>query len=107
MKTYFKIAERAPDGTIKTLFHGVKGCRTIPKGIWIESELKWVNDGNSQSYWSGWHVLPTQEDAEQYLTRFKNRKDRLTIVKCNIKGNTWAKEHANAPVILAQFLKLL
>ena len=107
MKVYWKIAEKTPDGKIKTLFHGVKGSRVIPKGKWVESECKWVNDGNSKSYWSGWHVLPTRKDAEKYLTRFTNRLDRLTIVKCNIKGKTWPKEHANAPVTLAQFLRLI
>lgn len=107
MKTYWKIAEKNTDGTIKTLFHGVKGKRTIPKGEWVESERKWVNDGNSQSYWSGWHVLPSKADAEKYLTRFKNRLDKLVIVQCRIKGRRWLKAHANAPVILAQFIKLV
>jgi hypothetical protein len=106
MKTYWKIAER-DDAGIKTLFHGVKGNRRIPKGEWVESERKWVNDGNSQSYWSGWHVLPSKRVAEAYLTRFKNRRDKLVILRCNIKGNVWPKAHANAPVLLAQFLKLI
>jgi len=77
------------------------------KGKWVESERKWVNDGNSKSYWSGWHVLPTKAVAEAYLTRFKNRRDKLVILRCNIKGNVWPKAHANAPVVLAQFLKLI
>lgn len=107
MKTYWKIAEANPDGTIKTLFHGVRGSRKIPKGIWLESEYKWVNDGSGPWYWSGWHVLPTKKVAEKYLTRFKNRLDKLVILPCNIKGNQWLKAHANSPVILAQYLKLL
>lgn len=107
MKTYWKIAERNDDGTIKTLFHGVKGVRKIPKGVWVESEKKWVNDGNSQSYWSGWHVLPSKEIAEAYLTRFTKRLDKLVIIPCNIKGEVWPKAHANAPVVLAQFMRLI
>ena len=91
-------------GTIKTLFHGVKGSRKLPKKTWIESEYKWVND-NSAGYWSGWHVLPTEEIAIQYLTRFKTRLEKLKIVPCNIKGKHWPKNDTN--IILAQYIRIL
>lgn len=107
MKTYYKIADRNPNGTIRTLFHGVKGVRKIPKGKWMESERKWVNDASGPFYWSGWHVLPTKKVAQEYLTRFTTRLNRLVILPCHIKGKVWRKPHAREPVLLAQWMKLI
>ena len=101
--TMYKIVERGdtPD-TIKTLFHGVEGSRSVPRGKWIKAKEKMVKDGTSKTeYLSGWHVLPTKAEAEEYLTRFKERVEDLIIVRVLAK-NMRAKHHSPDNVWLAQ-----
>ena len=83
MKAY-KICE-FENGVYKTLFHGINGSRSIPVNTWLASEQKIVKDGTSKTtYESGWHVLPTYEDAVNYLTKFKSRLDKLVIVEIDV-----------------------
>lgn len=102
----YKIVEYE-DNKIKTLFHAVNGSRIIPCNKWIEADVKQGRDGSGDRwYLTGWHTLPTKEDAERYITRFKNRVDKLKIVKCEVK-DTWSKEHSPDPVILSRYIKFL
>jgi hypothetical protein len=102
----YKIVEMTND-KIKTLFHGINGSRTVPINKWIEADVKQGRDGGGERwYLVGWHTLPTKEDAEKYITRFKNRVDKLKIVKCEIK-DIWNKEHSPDPVLLSRYIKFL
>jgi hypothetical protein len=102
-KLGYKIVERYEDG-IRTLFHGNYGTRRIEQGRWVRAEVRpRAKDGTSKTtYQSGFHLLPTFEDAVQYMSRFKNRLDKLVIVPVWYDVNTsWRKTHSRAPVILA------
>jgi hypothetical protein len=102
----YKIVE-VVDDKIRTLFHGINGSRTIPKNKWIEADVKIGRDGSGDRYYkTGWHTLPTKEDAEAYMSRFKARTDILKIVKCEIKEH-WNKEHSPSPVLLSRYIKFL
>lgn len=104
---WYKIVELYPNGDVKTLFHGVNRSRLLPKGKWLEAEEKMVRDGSCQTYYlSGWHILPTKEDAQEYLTRFKKRLELLKIVPCEAE-EVRPKTHSNAPVFLAKRIRLL
>jgi hypothetical protein len=102
----YKIIE-TDNSTIKTLFHGINGSRVMPSGKWLEADVKQGRDGSGERwYLTGWHTLPTKEDAERYMTRFKNRVDKLKIVKCEVK-DTWSKQHSPDPVILSRWIKFI
>ena len=67
---YYKIVD-VVDGNIKTLFHGLNGSRTVPDKTWLKADKKLVRDGTSKTwYLSGWHVLKTKEECEEYLGKF-------------------------------------
>jgi hypothetical protein len=103
MKTY-KICE-VKDGKIKTLFHGVNNSKVVKQGVWIEGEVKQGRDGSGDRwYLTGWHTLPTLEDAKAYMSNFNKRLDLLHIIECEVK-DTWLKEHSNANVILSRWIK--
>lgn len=103
MKAY-KIVE-VVNGDIRTLFHGLNGSRTVPRGQWLKADMKMVKDGTSKTeYLSGWHVLPTREACEEYMSRFTKRVDILHIVECEVR-NTWPKAHSPSPVLLAEYIK--
>lgn len=106
MKIYWKIAEKQPDGKIKTLFHGVNGTRVITWDKWLEAVEKPVNDGSGPTYLSGWHVLPSVEVAHSYLKRFTTRTDQLVVLPCHVR-NIRRKEHADHEVYLTRYMKLL
>jgi hypothetical protein len=101
----YKIVESSPKGP-KTLFHGLNGSRLIPKGKWLKAEKKMVKDGTSKTqYLSGWHVLPSEEEAAKYLQRFKTRIDKLCIIPVLVK-NIRQKSHSNSNVWLADSIKI-
>jgi hypothetical protein len=99
----YKIVEIV-DGQIKTLFHGLNGSRTMPRGVWLDAVQKQVKDGTSKTtYLSGWHVFLTQDDAFEYIDRFTKRIDFLQVVECWIETNGLrSKDHSPAPVMLAK-----
>lgn len=91
----------------RTLFHGNNGSRKLETDKWLEAEQKVVHDGsNGTPYTSGWHVIPTREEAEQYKAQFKSdRKGTLSIVR------VWTidvqkKLHSRSPVYLARWIFL-
>ena len=107
----YKIVERTEDG-YRTLFHGVKGDRGLPVGPWLEAEVKRVRDGGGRwSHWyrSGWHTIPTRQQAEKYMANFAERPEgvELMVVPVEIKGDVRPKEHARSPVLLSRYVRIL
>ncbi len=89
----YKIVE-VEDDKIKTLFHGVDRSRVMESGVWIEADVKTGRDGSGDRWYeTGWHTLPTLEDAKEYMSRFTKRTDRLGIAECEIK-DVWPKAHS-------------
>lgn len=76
----WKIIERRGD-EIRTLFHGYQGSRVLPRGRWLRCREATVRDGSSRAYRSGWHVLPSEALARQYLAAFKRQLD---VVPCEV-----------------------
>jgi hypothetical protein len=104
VKKYYKIFEDK-DGLPHTLFHGVRGSRTLSLDEWIEAEHKLVNDGGTE-YESGFHVFSTLEKASEYLVkRFTNMKNKV-ISAVWVQGPTREKTHSNAPILLADFIDI-
>ncbi len=101
----YKIFEEDEKGT-KTLFHGVSGSRILSKNAWLEADEKLVSDGTSKTrYTSGFHVLLTEKDAEDYLKCFTARTNKLKIKPVLVRGLR-SKEHSRSPVFLAKWMKL-
>jgi len=108
---FFKIVERI-DGKLRTLFKsypsgwGSGKTRELPIGPLLEAEIKKVTDGGKGTpYYSGWHVLPTQESCHQYLTKFKNTETKA-VVACNVIGELWPKKHSREEVYLAEVIRI-
>ena len=107
LAVYYKIVE-VHKGAVKTLFHGLNGSRTIPVGEWLAADKKLVRDGTSKTqYLSGWHVLPTLKECEEYLEIFTKRLDLLCIVPCEVRGEIRPKVHSRSNVFLADQIKIL
>ena len=103
---YYKIVDKIND-EYKVLFHGLNGSKKIKINEWIRAELKIVTDDDpkrSTSYLSGWHIMESYEEAESYLSRFTNVKNKA-IVECEAK-NIRKKEHSPHNVYLAEFIKI-
>jgi hypothetical protein len=106
-KQMFKIMIQDDKGNLKTLFHGLNGSKTLPRDVWLEANEKMVRDGSSKTwYLSGFHVLETKEECEEYLKFFKKPLNRI-IVPCLVKGELRPKSHSRHPVYLAKFMKLI
>lgn len=93
----------------KTLFHPNYGTRLISINHIVHAEIRPnAYDGSKgTTYKSGWHTLPTLAECTEYRKRFTKRLDRLCIVQCEVRGNTWPKSHSNANVLLSDKIKLL
>ena len=107
-KIWWKIVEQdIIPGAYKTLFHGLNGSRTVPKDVWLKAVEKMVKDGTSKtSYLSGFHILKSKEECEEYLKYFTTEKNRV-IVPCLARGNIRSKSHSRHPVFLTSEIKLL
>jgi hypothetical protein len=102
----YKIVDLAKDGkTLKTLFHGVDGSKTLPMRIWIKSEKKWAGEGGSK-YWTGFHVIKDIDKCREYLKRFTDKSKRRVIVSCLAK-NLRPKESSRGDVFLAEEIMIL
>lgn len=89
-----------------TLFHGLNGSKILPRDTWLVANKKLVTDGSRQfPYMSGFHVMPDVQSCYDYLTRFKNVKDKA-IVACYALGIR-SKPQASGPVFLADKIKIL
>ena len=101
----YRICEKKGDEYF-TLFHGVGGSRKLEFGRWIIADRKMVIDGSDGTeYLSGFNVLPTWKDCNEYLRNFRSGKD-LRIVGV-ATGNVRPKLHSRAPVLLADEIFLL
>jgi len=100
---WYKIVESGEDIGLRTLFYGNGGSRTLATKKWLRAAEKVVHDGsNGTPYTSGWHVLPTKTEAENYLKQFKkDRRERLIVIRVWAQG-VYKKEHSRSPVYLAR-----
>lgn len=91
----------------KTLFHGNCGSRIIPTDTWLQADEKMVHDGTAGTeYLSGWHVIPTREEAQHYRDKFTaKRPGSLDIVRV-WTHNVRPKKHSRAPIYLAEWIYL-
>jgi hypothetical protein len=105
---FYKIMD-LEKGSLKTLFHGVNGSKTLPVFEWIKANLKkGASDGTrSATYTSGFHVMETQAQAEKYLmSNFRNLENKV-IVRCRVGKLRWHKEHSPADGLwLAEYMYL-
>jgi hypothetical protein len=105
----FRIVE-IKGGQPHTLFHGLPDedqhrTRAIPLNTWVKAEVKQVRDGTGPYYLSGFNVLLTREELEDYMTRFTAPRD-LRIVEIQVRGELRKKEHSRANVWLADEMYL-
>lgn len=104
MGMVWKIFEYGDGAELKTLFHGVDGSRTLTLGKIIKANKKMVSDGSSSTqYESGFHTLPTYEDAVDYLQSFTSNKRRMAVVRVFGLARK-PKSHSRKPVELCDRL---
>lgn len=97
---YYKIVD-VVDGNVRTLFHGLNGSKTIPRKEWLKADRKLVRDGTSKTWYeSGWHILETKKECEEYLKKFTHVEHKQ-ILKCKARGEIRPKEHSPSNVFLA------
>ena len=101
---YYKIVDSNSKGTLFTLFHGVGGSKRLDIGTEYVADKKMVDDGGTK-YLSGFHVLPTLDECEKYLKRFKHVVYKK-IVACECTGLR-PKEHSPSNVLLADTMKVV
>jgi hypothetical protein len=106
---YYKIVEKGGDGKFRSLFHGTNGTRIMEKGVWLKAQIReYAKDGTGKTtYRSGYHVLSTLQECQDYLLRFKSRLDKLVIIKVEIGGDVWDKAHSPSDVLLCSKMKIL
>jgi hypothetical protein len=104
---WYKIVDKDSKGRFGTLFHGVAGNKHLPVGWWVRSEQKLVRDGSSGTqYESGWHIMMNLDEAQEYLSKFTADKERV-VVKIDVRGKIWAKEHSPSNVHLCEEIKII
>ena len=107
-KTAYRIVEKTPHGQYKTLFHGCNGSRVLPVGVWLKSEQKKVRDGSGGTYYtSGFHLIESLKECQNFMKRKFTAPRNLVIVKCLISGETWPKSHSPSNIILCKYMKIL
>lgn len=99
----FRICEEI-DGQPATLFHGLNGSRKLPLNTWMKAETGMVRDGVGKYYKSGFHVLSTMNEIEEYTKLFKIRKGRF-FVKVSAE-KLYPKKHSRGKVFLARKIKI-
>jgi len=94
------------EGWWATLFHGIKGSKQVKAGEWLYASVKSVRDGSGgKYYYSGIHVLPSLEDAVEYMKNFDNPEDK-TIVLVECRGYE-KKNHSRGNVYLCNAIKII
>lgn len=101
---WYKIVNEK-EGVLKTLFHGIKGSKVLKRGEWLRAENRLVSDGKGTKYLSAWHVMPSKEETEEYLKKFKNTENKK-IVECHVKDYA-PKKHSRHEVYLADYIYIL
>lgn len=79
---------RVRDGKPCTLFHGYRGSRTLPVNRLLKAEEKDVRNPGKKTgptFLSGWHVLPSKQQCDEYLKRFK-AKDDIVVCRVEVSG---------------------
>jgi len=107
-KTYYRMFE-IRNGLPATLFHGIRGSRTLPLNQWIDAEIKQVRDGSSgKIYKSGFHILPKLEETIQFIKRmFIHLENRVIApVSVDIDAGIWPKTHSRHDVFLAAKIRI-
>lgn len=104
MKKWFKIVDITENNEVKTLFHGLNGSRILPTNKWLTATKKIVSDGKGTKYLSGFHIMESFEEAQEYLKRFKNISSK-GIIEVSVK-NMWKKEHSTSNVWLSEKIKI-
>ena len=91
----------------KTLFHGNNGSRSIPTDQWVKAQVRHgAKDGTQKTtYTTGWHTLPTYQEALDYFAKFKDKENRC-IVLCNVCQSR-PKEHSPANVSLSDYIYII
>jgi len=103
---YYKIMDYE-DGKLKTLFHGLRGSRTVPMLKWLQADIKKVFDGsNGTRYMSGWHVFDNHDECQEYLKLFTHTKNKV-IARCKVKGDIWPKSHSRSNVQLVEWIYIV
>jgi hypothetical protein len=104
----YKIMELSPSPShYKTLFHGNEGSRSIPTDQWVKAQVRpYAKDGTQKTtYASGWHTLPTYQEALDYFAKFKNKENRC-IVLCNVCQSR-PKAHSPSNVSLSDYIYII
>lgn len=100
MKKYYRIVDVDEHNNYKSLFHSVlNGRRLIPKDMWIKAIKRIGSEGVGRKYRTGFHVLPTLEECQEYAKKFKI-KNRRRIISLYCKGLR-KKKHSPSNVMLA------
>ena len=101
METVYKVFIN-DNNSIKNLFRGIEGSRTIPVDKWLRAENRMSVDGSGQEpYLTGIHVLKDKEKAIKYLDNFRKPKERI-IIKCLAKD--LRQKPTNENVYLADWI---
>jgi hypothetical protein len=83
------------NGKPLSLFHGTNKSREIPLDCWHKADSKIVRDGsNGTLYQSGWHFLPSKEEANSFLERMFRVRENRRVIKCYVKDNIRMKAHS-------------
>lgn len=71
---------------------------------WLEADVRVVHDGTKGTpYLSGWHIIPTNDEALEYISKFKKRRENLKIIKVWAK-DIWSKKHSPSSIYLARWI---
>jgi len=108
LRPAFRLLRVGPGGEPKTLFHGFHGSRTLALDKTLRAVKKTVCNPGKQSsghtYQSGWHVLKSWGECEEYLKRFTACEDIVV-------ARVWAacmkpKPRARSGIQLAGYMKI-
>lgn len=76
---YFKVFEVRDDQPL-FLYHGLRGARLLPVGVWLEAERKWVSEGSNPFYWSGFHVYPDLDAVTRWIHKARHLDKRTCVM---------------------------
>jgi len=57
----------------------LRGSRLVPLGEWLAAERKWVKEGSTPYYWSGFHAYMSLADVGKWLHRCRITKGRVAV----------------------------
>lgn len=102
--TYRLYEER--DGELYPVQH--KTRTPIRLGEWMEADVKTARDGSGNRWYkTGFHSVLEVADAVAYIRNFRSesRRSRMRVVECEV-ADTWRKQHSNADILLARYMKV-